>query len=186
MLLRLAQYDVHIEYLRGKENVIADTLSHVGPLAPESQDYASSLTNIERIPVHQITQIAPASSERLEELCKATPKDHKLQLLAKIVHEGWPPTIKDCPCSIQSYWYFRDDITCEDGILYKGVQLIMPQSERKSTLKVLHTGHYAIDKMSLRARETVYWPGITEDIKDTYHQCHICAKFARTLQKETL
>ena len=27
LLLRLAQYDVHIEYLRGKENVIADALS---------------------------------------------------------------------------------------------------------------------------------------------------------------
>ena len=47
-------------------------------------------------------------------------------------------------------------------------------------------GHYAIDKMSLRARETVYWPGISEDIRSTYHHCHICAKFARTQQRETL
>ena len=45
----------------------------------------------------------------------------------------------------------------------------MPKSERKSTLKVIHMGHYAIDKMNLRAKETVYWPGITEDIRDTYH-----------------
>ena len=43
----------------------------------------------------------------------------------------------------------------------------MPESERKATLKVIHMGHYAIDKMNLRAKETVYWPGITEDIKDT-------------------
>ena len=62
----------------------------------------------------------------------------------------------------------------------------MLQSERKSTLKVLHMGHCAIDKMNLRAKETVYWPGITEDIKDTYHQCQICAKFARSQQKEML
>ena len=47
-------------------------------------------------------------------------------------------------------------------------------------------GHYAIDKMSLRAKETVYWPGISEDIKHTYLHCHICAKFSRTQQKETL
>ena len=47
-------------------------------------------------------------------------------------------------------------------------------------------GHYAIDKMNLRARETVYWPGISEDIKFTYHKCEICAKFSRTQQKETL
>ena len=82
------------------------------------------------------------------------------------------------PHSIQSYWYFRDDITCEDDILYKGIRLIMPQSEWASTLKVLHMGHYVIDKMNLRARETVYWPGISEDIKVTYHPlwllCKIC------------
>ena len=46
--------------------------------------------------------------------------------------------------------------TYEDGILYKGARLIMPKSEHASTLKVLHLGHYAIDKMSFRARETVY------------------------------
>ena len=47
-------------------------------------------------------------------------------------------------------------------------------------------GHYAINKMNLQARETVYWPGISEDIMTTYQKCTICAKFARTVQKETL
>ena len=121
LLLRLAQYDVYIEYLRGRENIIADALSHVRSLAPESQDYATSLNNVEKIPVHQITQIAPASIERLEELHDATAKDHQLQILAKTVHEGWPPLFKDCPRSVQPYWCFRDNVTYEDGILYKGV-----------------------------------------------------------------
>ena len=62
----------------------------------------------------------------------------------------------------------------------------MPKSERQTTLKVIHMGHYAIEKIKLRAQETVYWPGITEDITNTYHQCQICAKFARSQQKETL
>ena len=62
----------------------------------------------------------------------------------------------------------------------------MPESERKSILRVLHMVHYAIDKMNLRARESVYWPGIIEDIKKTYHQCEICAKFAQSQQRETL
>ena len=74
----------------------------------------------------------------------------------------------------------------KDGIIYKGTRLIIPKSESASTLKVLHMGHYAVDKMSLRARETVYWPDISEDIRHTYHHCHICAKFARTQQRETL
>ena len=177
---------MHIEYLQGRENVIADALSRVASLKLEPQDCNTSLNNIEKIPVHQITQIAPASPERLQEICEATSKDPTLRLLAKIIHEGWTKMIRDCPLSTQSYWYFRDEITCKDGILYKGVRLIMPQSELASILKVLHLGHYAITKMNLRARETVYWPGISEDIKVTYHRCDICAKFARTQQKETL
>ena len=98
-MLRLAQYDVHIEYLRSRENVIADALSHVVPLAPESQDYTTSLNNVEKIPVHQLTQISPASTVRLEELCEATAKDHQLQLLARTVHEGWLQIFKDYPHS---------------------------------------------------------------------------------------
>ena len=166
--------------------MIADALSRVASAKTKHTDYTDSLSNIERIPVHQITQIAPASPERLQELQEATERDPSLKFLAKTVHEGWPNVIKDCPHSIQSYWYFRDEITYEDGILYKGTRLIIPKSERASTLKVLHMGHYATDKMNLRARETVYWPGISEDIRHTYHHYHICAKFARTQQRETL
>ena len=68
LLLRLAQYDVQIKYLRGKENVIADGLSRVTSIRSEQVDYNDSLSNIKKIPVHQITQIAPASPERLQEL----------------------------------------------------------------------------------------------------------------------
>ena len=91
---------MHIEYLRGRENVIADALSHAGPLAPESQDYMTSLNNVEKIPVHQLTQIAPASTARLEELHEATAKDLQLQLLARTVHEGWPQIFRHCPHSL--------------------------------------------------------------------------------------
>ena len=68
LLLRLAQYDVNIEYLRGKENVIADALSRVTSTKTKHKDCTHSLSNIEKIPVHQITQTAPASPERLQEL----------------------------------------------------------------------------------------------------------------------
>ena len=68
LLLKLAQYDVHIEYLRGKENVIADALSRVTSIKSEQADYNDSSSNIETTPVQQITQIALASQERLQEL----------------------------------------------------------------------------------------------------------------------
>ena len=177
LLLRLAQYDVHIEHLRGKENIIADALSHVGPLTPESQDYMTSLNNIEKIPVHQLTQIAPASTVRLEELCEATTKDHQLQLLVRAVHEGWPQLFKDCPHSLRPFWTFRDKITYENGILYKGAQLIMPKTERESTLKVIHMGHYAMEKMKLRLKKQ----STGQELQRTSQTPTINVKFVQSL-----
>ena len=62
----------------------------------------------------------------------------------------------------------------------------MPHSERLETLKVLHLGHYAIDKMQLRALETVYWPGINKDILKQYQSCKTCIKYSKSQRNEPL
>ena len=166
LLLRLAYYDLNIEFLRGKENVIADALSRVCPL--QSINPKAIDSNIDVIPVHQITQPAPVSKTRLQELRLATQSDPMLSSLTKVVHEGWPQSKKDCPEQLLDFWIFRQKIS-EDGLLYKNHRLIMPYSERLETLKVLHLGHYAINKMQLRALETVYWPGINKAIHSVPH-----------------
>ena len=58
------------------------------------------MTKVAKISVHHITQIAPVSPERLQEIHEATSKDHTLELLTKIVHEGWPKTIRDTVYSL--------------------------------------------------------------------------------------
>ena len=62
----------------------------------------------------------------------------------------------------------------------------MPYSERLETLKVLHLGHYAVDKMQLRALETVYWPGINKDILKYYQSCKTCIKYSKSQRNEPL
>ena len=62
----------------------------------------------------------------------------------------------------------------------------MPDSERLETLKVLHLGHYAVDKMQLRALETVYWPGINKDILKQYQSCKTCIKYSKSQRSEPL
>ena len=53
LLLRLAHYDINIEFLQGKENVIADALSRACPLQSNNSKVKDS--NIDVIPVHHIT-----------------------------------------------------------------------------------------------------------------------------------
>ena len=185
LLLRLAHYDsINIEFLCGKQNVIADVLSRVCPL--QSNNSKVKDTNIDIIPVHHIMQSAPVSQARLQELRLATQSDPTLCSLSKTVYEGWPQSRKDCPEQLLEFWNFRQEISEENGILYKSHRLIVPHSERLETLIVLHMGYYALDKMQLRALETVYWPGINKDILKQYQSCKTCIRHSRSQTHEPL
>ena len=81
LFLRLAHYDINIEFLCGKENVIADALSRVCPL--QSNNSKTKESNIDVIPVHNITQSVPVSKARLHELRLATQLDPTLHSLTK-------------------------------------------------------------------------------------------------------
>ena len=164
--------------------MIADALSRVCPLQSNNSKIKDS--NIDVIPVHHITQTALVSKTRLQELRLATQSDPTLCSLAKTVHEGWPQSKKDYPKQLLDFWSFRQEISEEDGLLYKNQRMIMPHSERLETLKVLHLGHYAVDKMQLRALETVYWPGINKDILKQYQSCKTCIKYSKSQRSEPL
>ena len=45
---------------------------------------------------------------------------------------------------------------------------------RQKTLEQIHKGHQGIEKCMLKARESVFWPGISDDIQDTVEKCGIC------------
>ena len=184
LLLRLAHYDINIKFLRGKENVIADTLSRVCPLP--SSNSKTKESNIDIIPVHHITQNTLISQTRLQELRLATQSGPTLCSLSKTIHKGWPQSKKDCPKQVLKFWDFRQEISEENGILYKSHRLIVPHSERLETLKVLHVGHYAIEKMQLRALETIFWPGINKDITKQYQSCNTCIKHSKSQPREPL
>ena len=151
LLLRLSKYDVEIEYLQGKENVIADALLRVNPLPPRQQDY-----KLKTIPVHTISKTVPATATRLQEFRHSTQNDSTLTKLKHAVHIGWPESAKDCDPQLKDYWTYCEEISLEDGILFKGHRLTVPKPERQSILKILHMGHYEIHKMTLRARESVF------------------------------
>ena len=184
LLLRLAHYDINMEFFWGKEKVIADALSRVCPLQSNHSRIRDS--NIDVIPIHHITWSAPVSKARLQELRLATQSDPTLHSLIKTVHEGWPQSKKDCPEQLLDFWSFRQEISEEDGLIYKNQRLTVPHSERLETLKVLHLGHCAVDKMQLRALETVYWPGINKDILKQYQSCKTCIKHSKSQRSEPL
>ena len=63
----------------------------------------------------------------------------------------------------------------EDGLVSEGHRLVIPKSEQEDSKQTLHKGHLRAEK-NTRARECVFWPNITADIKaviqssQTYHE----------------
>ena len=182
LLLRLSQYDVNIEYLKGKDNVIADALSRVSPQpAPKEGEDEEDF-----IPVHMLTEEIPFDSTRIGDFRNATAEDTTSGLLMHVVANGWPEVKKDCHPFLLDYWTHREEISAENGLLFKGHRLIVPEKLRDRVLQTIHEGHFGFEKMQLRAREAVFWPGITSDLLHTAQSCEACQTFSRSQQRETL
>ena len=53
----------------------------------------------------------------------------------------------------------------EDGLILKGMRIVIPDKKREEILKQIHEGHLVLNKCQMRAKETVYWPGLNEQLE---------------------
>ena len=87
-----------------------------------------------------------------------TQTDDELAILKHTIMQGWPKSIKQAPPMLHPYWMFREELTIEDGLIFKGTRIIIPNNQCKTILELIHEGHLGLNKCKLRAKETVYWP----------------------------
>ena len=81
LLLRLFQYDIDIQYLPGKRNIITDALSRVSPLPPK----VTNIKAINCIAENKLPVNIPASNTKMEKFQDSTCRDIILQ-----EYKGWP------------------------------------------------------------------------------------------------
>ena len=177
MMLRIQGYDLHIVYKKGKEMTLADTLSRAYIYRPSEQQDIETINSLDFILIRP---------ERLEKLKAATAQDENLQTLKAIIMSGWPDDKTTLPAEITPYFSFRDELSVQDGLIIKGDRVVIPWNMRAEIKKLLHSTHSGIDACLRRARECVYWPGMTSDITQIVAGCEICQKFQASNQPETL
>ena len=69
--------------------------------------------------------------------------------------------------------------------MVKGTRIVTPMMFRPEILKLLHEdSHLGIDKCIQRTKESVYWPGISENVKHSVKKCAKCLENCRHNQKE--
>ncbi len=167
MIMRLLKFDFELEYISGKMNYVSDTFSRT-PNATTKPEISDSDMK-QHIIASILTQ--PISPERLEEIVKQTQLDPILQEVIQQIKIGW---INDKIPSVQQFRQVRHDLTYTNGLVLKDHRIVIPKSLQTDILSKLHVGHQGIVKTKLRARETVYWPGINKQIEQQVSQCNSC------------
>lgn len=106
--------------------------------------------------------------------------------LTETVLNGWPEKKSQAAKETQAYWNFREEISVVYGILFKGERLIVPAAMRMEMLQCIHESHFGIENCRRRAREVLFWPGMSQNISEIVNSCDVCCTYQKRQTKEPL
>ena len=91
---------------------------------------------------------------------------------------------KKVPDELQAYWTFWEEITVEDGLVLKGTRIVISKNKHNQILTMIHEGHLGLRKCKLWVKDTVYWPGINEQLEQLVSNCKLCLKYSKAKGKQ--
>ena len=104
--------------------------------------------------------------------------DPTMLSLLETVEGGFPENRDTIPPVLHEYHPFRDHLSSIDGVVIYKDRTVVPPSLRACVLDSLHAAHHCISSMTARADNSVFWPGITADIKRISLSCEDCNRNA--------
>ena len=180
MLLKLTKYDLDVRYVPGKQQVISDCLSR----APIS-DTAPATEPEDVIGINLIEDLGFESST-LKRFKETSSNDETSRVVMEYVLKGWPSEKEQVDELAREYWSFKEELSVEDGLLFKSDRIVVPRSLRAEVLDEIHGAHMGESKSLSFARDYVFWPSMTAQIKDRVSSCSICNAFRNRQQRESL
>ena len=81
---------------------------------------------------------------------------------------------------IQPYLTIREELTVEEGIVLKGNCIVMPHKKNQATLQLINEGHLGLGKCKLRDKDTVYWPGLNDQLEKLILNCELSLKYSQS------
>ena len=108
-----------------------------------------------------------------ETVAEQTQLDPDFCALLVFIHDGFP---SECPESdvMRSFWQYRNAIYEEDGVIMYDDRIVVPPSLREKVLNTFHAAHQGVSTMESRARELVFWPGMSKDFDRIRSSCGEC------------
>ena len=188
MLLRLQRYTFNLEYKPGSTLVLPDTLSRAYPPADTSHkqiDFSEELAAL--MDEEQLQELRMVASQRtIDAIRAAAVQDDEYQQLKDQIAAGWPSDPATLPAELRPYMTFSDELVVSNGLVYKGNRVVIPRGARNDILERVHASHIGVNGCIRRARETIFFPGLTAAVKEMVSRCSVCASYQAETQKEPL
>ena len=164
LILKIIDYLLKVMYQPGRKMVISDALSHLNThQTPDTKETVPGLN----VTIHKVGVFS-----------QETQHDTELQILLQYNMKGFPMTKDECHDAIKPYFNYREELTVVDGLVLKGQRIVIPSKLRQSCLTRLHIAYMGINKTLCRARQYIFWPGLTKNITELISACHACMKYA--------
>lgn len=167
--LSLQAQDLRIDYISGKKNVIADTLSR------PPREVAEATTNLVSV------ELPTMSAKDIREQQMADPDTSKIIV-----------GLEDTPNGIDFKKWADRGYLMSNGVLYRynpdideeEPQLVIAASGIPEVLHEYHdtptAGHYGIERTYQRIARRFYWPGMRKAITEHVGRCIECQRFKAT------
>jgi len=180
MLLQLQKYTLSVKYKQGTQMFLADTLSRAHRSEVHSCEFTTGLEEMDQ------TLSLAICDDQLKQIKQASTDDPILSVLRQVIIKGWPLKRIEVPEGIRSYFDVRDELTTQGDLVFKGQRLVIPTVLRKEVMSTIHSTHVGLEGCLRRARDSVYWPQMTVQLKDFVSKCDICLAFRDSPGKESL
>lgn len=187
MLRRLQTYTFEARFKPGRELVIADTLSRAYTQTATETTFPEEIAALVMADAEQTAELSMvASAATVKLILNAAARDHHYQQLEQQIRRGWPESTDDVPQALRPYVTFTDELTISRGLIFKGSRLVVPESARNDILKRIHSAHIGVNGCIRRAKDAVFWPGMTAEVKRYAEACSICNRYRDSNRKEPL
>ena len=106
------------------------------------------------------------ASDRLQQFQQSLADDPILQELCKTIQQGWSESTSDMTEALHAHYDFRDELTVQDQLVFKGPVVIIPAAMHKEMLIAFHATNIGVEGCLQRAQESMFWPHMSAELKE--------------------
>ena len=152
-----------LKFVKGKDLLIADDLSKSRTTSQKRSKFEHEIETT-RV-VHEDQSVTSSLAETAE----ATAHDTELQSVVHHISEGWTNNKRNDPIEILHYWSIKDELSVSGGI--KNNRIVVPMALRKTLLVKLHQAHMGTESALRRARTSLWWSSMNNQLKQFIATC---------------